>query len=322
MESIPAQNIDRRIGASYAKLAAERALKSTALNASYLGGGSFGMAYKVELEGKPYVAVVKLCKSEGMCEEEALGLRTLKKNTSMHIPEVYFTRLADADIPADCLCMEFIEGVNALKPSFLFYPKRKKQAFANSVIDSMLEYHTCTNAKFGPLVHPVYDTWMDFYRPFAKDVFFTAQKLRGEKKLDSFIADTMEAAWAKFDAIFAEPVLRPALLHGDLNVMNIMVEQKSFTPVAFIDPLNAMYGDREFDLFQLNNLTGKAYGLYDLYKSKYPVSKNCDIKCAFYGLWNEISVFIKTGKMFKLILYPLVRNMLLQLASPNSITIP
>lgn len=316
MERAVIRSLGKKEGVLYASLDAAE-LGRKVKSAEYMGGGSFGRAYRIDFEdGKGY-AVIKLFVTDGLCESEALGLRALRESTSMRVPEVYFTRRADDKVPADCLCMEFIEGVNALKPIFLFYPKRKKRFFAEAVVDAMLEYHTTTHPKFGPLKNPVCDSWLDYYRPFAEEVLLTAQKLRGQKMLDDDIVNTMEAAWEKFNSIFAEPVLRPALLHGDLNVMNIMVEPKSFSPVAFIDPLNAMYGDREFDLFQLNNLTGKAFGLYDLYKSRYPVSKNCDIKCAFYGLWNEVHVFIKTGTLVKFIMNPLVKNMKMQLAAAD-----
>jgi len=313
MDKANIHKINKAEGAVYAKTIAEKRLGRHATNVVYMGGGSFGMAYKVELDGKPEKVVVKLFKADGMCEEEAAGLRMLKENTSMRVPAVYFTHLADTEVPADCLCMEFIEGVNALRLTFILYSKQKKRAFADAVVDGMLEYHTCTNEKFGPLGNAIYDTWLGYYRPFAEEVLDTARKLKKEKNLDGYIVDAMEAAYLRFDRIFEEPVVRPALIHGDLNVMNVMVEPHSFVPVAFIDPLNAMFGDREFDLFQFNNLTGKCYGLYELYKSKYPISKNCDIKSAFYGLWNEVHVFIKTGMMVKFIMNPLVKNMKKQL---------
>jgi fructosamine-3-kinase len=80
-------------------------------------------------------------------------------------------------------------------------------------------------------------------------------------------------------------------------------------PVAFIDPLNTMFADREYDLFQLKNLTGNVFRLYELYKQKYPVSKNCDIKCAFYALFNEAMVYIKTGRYTRVIMLNTIHNM-------------
>lgn len=42
--------------------------------------------------------------------------------------------------------------------------------------------------------------------------------------------------------------------------------KKPFEISAIIDPLNSMYADKEYDLFQLNNLTGPCFHLYKTYK--------------------------------------------------------
>jgi len=58
--------------------------------------------------------------------------------------------------------------------------------------------------------------------------------------------------------------------------------------VAVIDPYNCCYGDSEFDLYQLNNANGKAFGLLEKYKNKQRVSENFELKMAFYELITEI----------------------------------
>ena len=123
----------------------------------------------------------------------------------------------------------------------------------------------------------------------------------------------MTEAYKNFDIIFSEKVEKASLIHGDLNVMNIFADRKTLKPTAFIDPLDCMYADREYDLFQLNNLSGKQFGLYKAYKAKYPTSTYCDIKTAFYGLFNEVATYIKTGVLFKFIMHPLLTNMNKQL---------
>ena len=70
----------------------------------------------------------------------------------------------------------------------------------------------------------------------------------------------MRAAWEKFDVVFSEEVKEACLIHGDLNVGNIMVG-KGYNINGFIDPLNSAYADREYDLFQFDNLTGKRFFL-------------------------------------------------------------
>ena len=87
----------------------------------------------------------------------------------------------------------------------------------------------------------------------------------------------------------------PVLIHADLNIMNIMADPKTLKLTAFIDPCGSMWADREYDLFQLKNMWGDFFGLYKTYKKKYPVSKHCDFKVAFYGTLHEYSMRLKGG---------------------------
>ena len=56
-------------------------------------------------------------------------------------------------------------------------------------------------------------------------------------------------------------------------------------------------------------MTGNCFSLYDLYKKKYKVSDKCDIKCAFYGLWNEAMVYLRTGKYTRFIMKTAIKRM-------------
>lgn len=286
---------------------------SNIISINYLGGGSFGMAYKIVQDKEPFILVAKAYKVSGMHKKESFDLNLLNKNTIIKYPKVYFTHDANENINFDLMCMEYIEGKNVLNSFLLlFKSKKQKQYFAEKIVASMLETHSHTSEKFGSVEHPTYSTWLDYYKPFATSIFEEAKRLEQNKKLSKYILDAMSLAYEKFDEIFCEEVSCASLIHGDLNVMNIMVK-KPFTITGIIDPLNSIYGDREYDLFQLNNLTGKCFYLYKTYKKQYRVSKNCDIKCAFYGLWNEVYCYIKSGTLFKLIMNPLVKNMLNQL---------
>ena len=132
-------------------------------------------------------------------------------------------------------------------------------------------------------------------------------------ELDKKVILAMRAAWDKFDMIFSEEVKEACLIHGDLNVGNIMVG-KGYRITGFIDPLNSAYADREYDLFQFDNLTGKRFFLRETYIKKYGASRYCMQKLAFYGLWNEVYCYIKSGVLVNLIMKPLVKNMNKRLA--------
>ena len=278
----------------------------------YIGGGSFGRVYKcVGKDLKPYAFKVFLVPD--MAKKEADSLKLLAQNEMIKIPEVCFVCSDSGSSPFDCMLFEFIEGKDAfMNPAMFLASKKKRQEFADIVINAQLAIHNIKSDKFGPIENPVYDTWMDFYRPFAEKIYNDAIEKNKSGEFDEWILDIMKEAWKEFDSIFTEEVSEACLIHGDLNVMNIMVD-KSLKPVAFIDPLNSMYADREYDLFQHMNLTGNRFGLYENYKSKFKVSDKCDIKCAFYRLWNEAMVYLNTGKYTGFIMKSAVNYMKKQL---------
>ena len=120
-------------------------------------------------------------------------------------------------------------------------------------------------------------------------------------KINDKTIKTMQIAWKNFEYIFCEPIRQASLIHGDLNVMNVMSDD-DLNITAIIDPLDCKWADKEFELFQLRNLTGNFFRLYDTYKAKYPVSKNVDLKCAFYGVYHEIYCYISSGRHTEIIL--------------------
>lgn len=279
----------------------------------YLGGGSFGRAFGVEFADGMKL-VIKLLRAGNMLEKEVHDLKLLADNCPVKFPKVLFTRHADDTIPVDCYGMENIDGKNVFSAvGLLFKSKRKRLEFAEEVTTALHKIHCVTNEKFGDTLSPVCLTWQEFYKPFAQAVLDKAEELYATKNLSEKIIVVMRSAWEQFDLIFSEEVEEACLIHGDLNVANVMVD-KRYVISGFIDPLNSMYADREYDLFQFDNLTGKRFYLRETYIKKYGASKYCDVKCAFYALWNEVYCYIKSGILLKLIMNPLVKNMLERLA--------
>ena len=191
--------------------------------------------------------------------------------------------------------------------ALLFKPRKQKERFASAVCDALIALHSNTSPKFGYIENPQYDSWQDFYFPYAQDIMNGAEKLRAEGRLKKYIYATLKALWANYDYIFSDEVKEACLIHGDANVMNVMTK-KPFEFVGFIDPLDSMYADREYELFQLSNLTGNAFKLYQTYKSKYPVSPKCDLKCAFYAVFHEVKCYLRNGRYTEIIMRAVVRN--------------
>lgn len=298
--------LSKEQGKELAMKVAEKRLNKKVYGAKYLGGGSFGRVYCVDFFDHSKI-VVKFLLTNGMVEKEVHDLKLLAAHCPIKIPKVFFMEKADGFV--DCYGMERMEG----RPAFfqfgmLFAKKRKKQAFADRVVESLHAIHACKNEKFGDTMDPTFDTWQECYKPFAKEIYDDAEKFYSQKKLSKKIISAMRLAWEKFDIIFSEKVEEACLIHGDLNVVNIMVDKRGEL-TAFIDPLNSMYADKEYDLFQFYNLTGKKLWLGKTYVEKYGASKYYKQKIAFYGLWNEVLCAMKSNTIIPFIMNPLVKNM-------------
>ena len=309
MEQRKIRNVTAKQGLKYAKTAAEQTLRCKVTEIRFIGGGSFGYVYLARIDKAPHTVIMKACRTEGICEREASELRLLGENSLVKIPEVYFTFTATQEIPLDFICMEKADGSDCFTDfRKLFCTGKEKAAFADKITSALHHWHSITNDLFGPIGSADCKEWLDYYRPFAEDVLNTARELEKNGKLERFVLNTMERAWSAFDAIFSEKVQEASLIHGDMNVMNIMTDRR-LNITAVIDPLESKWADREYELFQLRNLTGDCFRLYETYKKKYPVSEKCDIKTAFYALYHEVYAYIISGNKVMFILLPMVRRM-------------
>lgn len=262
----------------------------------FIGGGSYGRVYKTVLSDGEIIAV-KGYKIQGMQQEEAQQLRFLSGNTSVKMPEVLFT-YENEDTAV--LAMSFLEGQNVLNPAFLLKSKSQKQKFADEVISGMLEWHSVTNDKFGSLSDPVYDSWYDYYKTEKQEPWLRALKELSDKgKFSKKKMNLLFEATELFNSL-PEENTTPVLIHADLNIMNIMADPKTLKLIAFIDPCGSIWADREYDLFQLRNMWGDAYGLYETYKRKCEMSQFTDFRVAYYGAMLEASMRLKGGHIVPL----------------------
>ena len=303
-------SVSKREAKTYAAVVLQNRLSCQTVRMRYLGGGSFGFVYLAELEGvSPGRVVMKAFRAKGLCAREALELQTLGRDSLIAVPKVLFVHEATEDAPIGFLCMEHMPGTDCFTDfRKLLLPKKIKARFSDEVTTIIRHWHEITNDAFGPLNNAVYTVWFDYYRPFAENILQSARVLAEHGELRSRVVSTMERAWSAFDFIFSEPVEKPGLIHGDLNVMNILSDSKQ-RPLAIIDPLESKWADPEYELFQLRNLTGDRFGLYETYKRKYPVSEKCDLKTAFYALYHEVYVYLVSGSKVNAILNPLVKRM-------------
>lgn len=271
-------------------------LNKKVLSLKFIGGGSYGRVYKTVLSDGEFIAV-KGYKLQEMQHEESEQLKFLSEHTSVKMPEVLFTY---EDNDTAILAMSFVEGQNVLNPLFLLKSKSQKQRFADEVISGMLEWHSVTNDKFGSLSDPVYDSWQDYYKTERQGPWLKALKeLSDNGKFSKKKLKLLFEATEIFNKLPQENT-KPVLIHADLNIMNIMADPKTLKLIAFIDPCGSIWADREYDLFQLRNMWGDAYGLYETYKRKCETSEFTDFRVAYYGAMLEASMRLKGGHIVPL----------------------
>ena len=271
-------------------------LNKNADKIKFIGGGSFGRVYKAVLsDGK--VIAVKAYRVQGSQYEEAQQLEILSRNTSVNMPEVLFVYEDEATA---ILAMSFCPGQNVLNPMFLLKNKSQKQKFANDVISGMLEWHSVTNDKFGSLSNPIYDSWYDYYKEEKQKPWLAAlRELSDNGKFSKKKLQLLVEATELFNNL-PEENTKPVLIHADLNIMNIMADTKTSELTAFIDPCGSIWADREYDLFQLRNMWGDAYGLYEEYKRRAGSSEFTDFRVAYYASMHEAAMRLKGGLIMPL----------------------
>ncbi len=148
--------------------------------------------------------------------------------------------------------------------------------------------------------NPVYDTWLDFYKKEKQEPWLKSlQKLSDNGKFSDKKMMLLYEATEIFNNL-PEENSTPVLIHGDLNIMNIMADPKTFKLTAFIDPCGIMWADREYDLFQLRNMWGDAYSLYETYKSKHKLSEYADFRVAYYASMHEATMRLSGGLVMPL----------------------
>lgn len=262
----------------------------------FIGGGSFGKVFKAELKKGKTIAV-KAFRVQDSQFEEAMQLKILRENTTVPMPEVLFTH-KDEDIAV--MIMSFIEGSNVLNPAFLLKSKESKQAFADSVVKGMLLWHSVKGEKFGSLSAPCYDTWKEYYIKEKQEPWLKAlAELSEQGKYSKKSLELLRKATEIYNSLPQEES-EPVLIHGDLNIMNMMADNKSFALTGFIDPCGSMWAEREYDLFQLRNMWGDSFCLYETYKKMYPLPENADFRVAYYAAMHEASMRLKGGLVMPL----------------------
>ena len=270
----------------------EKHLELSVKSISRVGNGASGSVYRVVCSGEPAVVAVKVSEHSELMLQEYEMLSFLKEKTESKIPEVYFfDKIGNTGI----IAMEYINGVSGTDKSLKFRLGRKH--LAKSIVDNLLVIQQVHNDKFGPYNNATYDTWQEYYKTFADEIYEFSKLMHFEKKLDDIVMKAVELSYNNFNKIFCDRVSAPTLIHGDYWMPNFIIDKTSMELLSVVDPFNIMWADPEYELFAMTVGYGKKLRLYEIYKNKVNVSKHCDVKLEMYALYSELLWYKKLGKV-------------------------
>lgn len=257
---------------------------STSVNSLFrVGTGAFGSVFCANFPAPPYRAAVKVFHNAGDAEKEKLWYSALE-TSGVKIPEIY------SSYGENCLVMEYICGTNAAKPpSGCNFARIGKQAAAD-----IAKLHSLRGAGFGRIASEEdlhggrYPAWRECYKAIASRQFLKIENAARSGLFSKDVPALLENVFTYFDKIFNEPDY-PALIHGDLNAENIMINSGAY--LCMIDPINTMWGDAEYELFQLSENGGGRYNLLENYAAIRPLSPDYQIKSACYAAFAEAEWF-------------------------------
>lgn len=262
-----------------------RYLRAEVVYCKRIGRGASGRVYKIGLNREPFVMAVKIVAGVEFLEKEVFALRFIGDRADIGLPKVYFSHIADEEIPLNMIGMTYLDGVGAHKIAWPFVGRKKRDRFKREVVENVVRLRSVTNDKYGKVTDAVYDEWSDYYIPFAKARLEFLRTRRCEGRKAEYILNILEKAFSHIDTILSDSTL-PTLIHGDYWLPNIVVNRKTKEFAGCVDPFNLMYADAEYELFTLMQFP--RLGLYDLYKQTVPTSRYCDLKSRMYALFSEV----------------------------------
>lgn len=254
------------------------------LGYSQFGGGvAGGIIYKLEFDKTPFVAVIKTAENISLLKKECDYIRKIQQYADIKLPEIYSDFTVDDKY---FILMEYFDGVNCLTDFVLNASQEERTRLADEIAENIIKLQAVKGEKYGDLLSPSYDSWNEYYKPFAESVVNEAGVLQKEGYITKDILLFLQKAYDLYDEIFDEPVSKPTIIHGDYWAGNLIVN-KDFELIGVLDPFNSIWGDSEYELFALNAVHNGKIPILEAYMSKQSVSEKFMLKNYFYLLFSE-----------------------------------
>jgi len=241
---------------------------------NFLSGGCINEGRKLNTtKGDFFIKWNSKTQFEQMFEKEQWGIESLQKTSSLPVPKVIATGVAEE---WQYLILEFIE------------PGTRSGLFWKKLGEQLAQLHRLTDAQFGlaydnyigSLVqhNAIHSSWPSFFehqrlRPLIKT-------LELERRIDKTLLHSFDKLYPRLSEIF--PDEQPALLHGDLWSGNVICNNKGMAVV--IDPA-IYYGHREAELAFTKLFGGFESAFYESYAHHFPLEQGSQQRMGIYNLY-------------------------------------
>lgn len=213
-----------------------------------LGAGEFNAVYQVKAD-KDYVLKIAPSQStpvltyeKDMIKAEVYWYDQIRENTSIKVPDVYYTDFSGKIIPNDWFIMEKLDGRQKNEVKLDPEPVKQKTAQMLAAI------HKIKNDKYGYIQNGLYDNWYDALTSIIKNLLYDAQRVGRKSKNGAKLLKYAE----KYKSVLQN--VPCCMVNYDLWDPNVICK-KNGDDVEFqwIDPERSFWGDRVFDFLCLEN---------------------------------------------------------------------
>jgi aminoglycoside phosphotransferase (APT) family kinase protein len=246
--------IERPPGASQQSVAAEQvqAMCRRAFgpgvrptSATELGLGTYNSTYRVDLEGRRPV-ILRVAPEPGRQFRIEHALMRNEHQTVPYlaglgelVPRTLAVDFTHQVIGRDYLFQTLLDGVNAME-GLRRYPRASWPAFFGQLGEIARTVHDVAGDRFGTVAGPPHASWSQALVGYFEDAVLDLQ----DAGLDAEDVRRLAEAAGRHRAVLDE-IDRPRLLHGDLWVVNVLIDADAPEPriTGVVDSDRACWGD-------------------------------------------------------------------------------
>ncbi|EOZ92338.1 Ribulosamine/erythrulosamine 3-kinase potentially involved in protein deglycation [Indibacter alkaliphilus LW1] len=254
--------------------------------AKLIAAGTINQGIFIETSDGNFFLKLNFQPKSDIFEKESEGLKVLKKNTPLQVPEVFgFGKIGDQNY----LLMEWIQS------------GRGNGSYWKELGLGLAQMHMASQADFGfetdnyiaslDQQNSSKGTWADFFVENRLEPMIGKAYYEGLVDLEFY--KRFQKTYPLMEKIF--PKERPALIHGDLWSGNIMSGTDG-TPVL-IDPA-VYYGHREMDLAFSRLFGGFDEEFYEAYHTLFPLEPDFQARIPVYNLYPLLVHLLLFGKSY------------------------